>query len=126
MTLLNTTIRLFSKTKWFAWIWTILILIACSWPGKSMPEAPVVGFDKIVHIGLFSVWAVLWLMASRKKALIIILLGFAYGLGLEVYQQLLPFDRTFDWWDALADAAGILLGAGFKKVVLDRYLQRLY
>jgi len=126
MTLLNATIRLFSKTKCFAWIWTILILIACSWPGKSMPEAPVVGFDKIVHIGLFSVWAVLWLMASREKTLLIILLGFAYGLGLEVYQQLLPFDRTFDWWDALADAVGILLGAGFKNVVLDRYLQRLY
>ena len=37
--------------------------------------------------------------------------GMAYGLGLEFYQQLLPFDRTFDWWDAAADAVGVLLGS---------------
>ncbi len=42
----------------------------------------------------------------------------AYGLGLEFYQQLLPFDRTFDWWDAVADAVGVLIGYAFTKLVL--------
>jgi len=91
-----------------------------------MPAAPIVGFDKIVHIGLFGVWIILWLLASRDKTILFICLGIAYGIGLEFYQQLLPFDRTFDWWDALADAVGVLLGFGFKSLALDRYLQRLY
>ncbi len=50
----------------------------------------------------------------------------AYGLGLEFYQQLLPFDRTFDWWDAVADAVGVGIGYTLTKLALKNYLQRLY
>ena len=118
--------KFISKNPWLAWIWTFLILAACTWPGKDIPAAPVAGFDKVVHMGLFTVWTVLWLLAFPKKALLIIVLGFSYGLGLEFYQQLLPFDRTFDWWDAVADAVGVLLGFSFKTLFIDRYLHRLY
>ena len=123
---LQSLFKLISKNQWLAWLWTILILVACTWPGKDIPAAPVVGFDKIVHSGLFLVWSVLWLSAFPKKPWVVILAGMAYGLGLEFYQQLLPFDRTFDWWDAVADADGVLLGFSFKSFVIDRYLQRLY
>lgn len=119
-------LKYFSRYSWLAWFWTILILVACTWPGKDIPSAPVVGFDKFVHSSLFVGWATLWLLVYPRKSTTVILLGMAYGLGLEFYQQLLPFDRTFDWWDAVADAAGVLIGYGFKTLVLDRYLQRLY
>lgn len=115
-----------SRNQWIAITWTLLILLACSWPGKDIPQAPVVGFDKLVHAGLLVGWTVLWLLVYPAKSKTIILLGVTYGLGLEFYQQILPFDRTFDWWDALADSVGVLLGYGFKTLVLDRYLQRLY
>ncbi|KAA0993083.1 VanZ family protein [Dyadobacter aurulentus] len=114
------------KRPWIAWFWTILILAACTWPGKDIPSAPVVGFDKVVHAGLFIVWIFLWLLAFPKNGRLLIFLGMAYGLGLEFYQQLLPFDRTFDWWDAVADAAGVLIGYLFTTLILNRYLQRLY
>jgi hypothetical protein len=119
-------IRLFTETKWIAWLWTLCILLACTIPGKSIPSSPVIGFDKVVHIGLFGVWIVLWLLATKRNAIACIAAGIIYGVALEIYQQLLPFDRTFDWWDALADAVGVLLGYYFKIFVLDRYLQRLY
>jgi len=115
-----------SKNPWLAWTWTFLILAACTWPGKNIPAAPVAGFDKVVHAGLFIGWTVLWLLAFPKKALLIVVLGFLYGLSLEFYQQLLPFDRTFDWWDAVADAVGVVFGFSFKTLIIDRYLQRLY
>jgi len=118
--------RFISKNPWLAWIWTLLILIACTWPGKDIPTAPVAYFDKLVHACLFIGWTVLWLLVYPKKPLLIVLLGFSYGLGLEFYQQLLPFDRTFDWWDAVADAVGVLIGFAFKSLIIDRYLQRLY
>ncbi|MCF2490985.1 VanZ family protein [Dyadobacter sp. CY347] len=122
----QSTIDFFSRNPWIAWLWTILILLACTWPGKDIPSAPIVGFDKIVHAGLFIVWIVLWTLAYPKKARLFVLLGMAYGLGLEFYQQLLPFDRTFDWWDAVADAVGVLIGFGFKSLLIDHYRHRLY
>ncbi|MCE7068562.1 VanZ family protein [Dyadobacter sp. CY326] len=119
-------IQALSNKPWIAWFWTFLILVACTWPGKDIPAAPVVGFDKFVHSSLFTVWTILWMLAYPQKAALFVLLGMAYGLGLEFYQQLLPFDRTFDWWDAVADAVGVLIGFAFKLLVIDRYRQRLY
>lgn len=102
--------RYLSKYQWPALLWSALIVLACSWPGKDLPESPVVGFDKIVHIGMFVGWTILWLLYAPRKILLILPLGMAFGVFLEFYQQWLPFDRTFDWWDAAADALGVLLG----------------
>jgi hypothetical protein len=124
--LFSSLIKLISGKSWLGWIWTLLILVACTWPGKDIPAAPVVGFDKVVHSSLFTVWTILWLLIYPQKSRSIVLLGMAYGLGLEFYQQLLPFDRTFDWWDAVADAVGVLIGYGITTLLLNRYRQRLY
>jgi hypothetical protein len=116
-----------SRQRWLGWFWTLLILVACTWPGKDIPAAPIMGFDKIVHSGLFTAWIIFFLLTyPQKSTMLLIVLGMAYGLGLEFYQQLLPFDRTFDWWDAVADAAGVMLGFLVKTQILDRYRQRLY
>ena len=118
--------QLLTGKPWFALFWTFLILLACTWPGKDIPAAPIVGFDKLVHAGLFIVWTILWTLVYPKKAALFVLLGMAYGLGLEFYQQLLPFDRTFDWWDAVADAVGVIIGFGIYSIIIARYRQRLY
>ena len=99
-----------SRHRWPAILWTLLILLACSWPGRDLPAAPVVGFDKIVHIGLFTGWSFLWLVALPGRGTWVVLTGIAYGIFLEFYQQWLPFDRSFDWWDAAADGLGVLIG----------------
>ena len=91
-----------------------------------MPGAPVAGFDKIVHSGLFIGWISLWMLAYPHKAKMLVIIGMLYGLGLEFYQQLLPFDRTFDWWDAVADAVGVLIGYAITSILIRVYLQRLY
>jgi hypothetical protein len=119
-------INFFLGKKWIAWTWTIIVIVACLWPGKKMPEAPSMGFDKVVHGVLFFTWTVLWLSVYRTRTLRILITGLLFGMATEICQHLLPIDRTFDWWDALTDAVGILLGYYFKKLVLDRYLQRLY
>ena len=124
--MLKLVLNTLTQTKWIAWIWTLFILIACTIPGKNIPSAPVMGFDKLVHTGLFGAWIVFWLLATRENAWLIVAAGLAYGIALEFYQQLLPFDRTFDWWDALADAVGVVIGYYFKTLIMDRYLQRLY
>ncbi|MPR32278.1 VanZ family protein [Salmonirosea aquatica] len=116
-----------STHRWPALLWTFLIVLACTWPGKDLPEAPVMGFDKIVHAGMFIGWTCLWLLLFPKYRVFIMLLGVGFGIFLEFYQQWLPFDRTFDWWDAAADGLGVVLGLGFylllTKLVGSRYPQ---
>ncbi len=124
MPVLKLLITYLARHRWPALLWTALIVLACTWPGGNLPSAPVVGFDKIVHIGMFVGWTVLWLLLFPKNTWAVLLLGIAFGILLEFYQQWLPFDRTFDWWDAAADGLGALLGVGLhfilmKMVILD-------
>lgn len=124
--MLRSTFKSIVENRYLAWLCTLLIFIACVWPGKKMPEGPIIGFDKLVHVAMFITFAVFWLHIYPKRTLMIITIGFLYGFGLEICQQLMPFDRTFDWWDVLADTVGLLMGYGIKALILDRYLQRLY
>jgi len=110
MTAFKTIFSYLSSQRWPALLWTLAIIIACTWPGQSLPDSPVVGFDKVVHIGMFVGWSFLWMMLFPRKITAIFLIGIFFGILLEFYQQLLPFDRSFDWWDALADGVGTLLG----------------
>ncbi len=124
--MLDVIARKIFGNKWLAWFWTFLVVLACVWPGKDIPEAPMPGFDKIVHAGLFTTWTVLWLCIFPANTKWVVIAGIFLALGTEICQDLLPIDRTFDWLDALTDAAGIFLGWTFKNLILDRYLQRLY
>jgi hypothetical protein len=110
MTAFRNIFTYLSQQRWPAILWTLAIIVACTLPGQSLPDAPVVGFDKVVHIGMFVGWAFLWMMLFPEKTRFIFLIGIFFGILLEFYQQLLPFDRSFDWWDALADGVGTLAG----------------
>ena len=77
------------------------------------------GFDKVVHAGMFIGWTTLWVLLFPKNRLFLVLLGISFGIFLEFYQQWLPFDRTFDWWDAAADGLGVLLGLGFYFLLIN-------
>lgn len=110
---MKTLVTYLSVHRWPAIVWTILIVLACTLPGKSLPNAPILGFDKIVHVGMFVGWTSLWLLLFPKSRFFLVLLGIAFGIFLEFYQQWLPFNRTFDWWDAAADGLGVMVGLGF-------------
>jgi len=56
----------------------------------------------------------LWLFALANgqliRALTLVGLIVVFSFGTEWYQELLPFDRTAELLDAVADTAGALLG----------------
>ena len=81
---------------------------------KSIPHV-----DKLIHWVLFTVFALLWslFLGSRVKVevkwglgFLIFLAGSAYGMGLE-FIQLYFTNRSFSWWDGLADAVGAAFGS---------------
>ena len=97
-------------------VWTLLIFIACLWPGKELPHSDIPLIDKWVHFALFAPFVFLWLCAnpprSTRQYFILFLTGAATGFLVEILQYIFAFlGRSYDNMDILADAIGALLGA---------------
>lgn len=110
-------------TRAAATAWTLLILVLCTIPGRDLPDIQIVSADKIGHIGIFAVFGWLWMRTSPPSELdrhfkYVLLLGVAYAVLTEVYQGLLPFGRVPDVWDALANTAGLVIGAAFHRYIV--------
>jgi VanZ family protein len=94
---------------WLAIGWTIAIFVACSWPSSGMPNMS--NTDKWGHAGVFAIFGILWVWSGRKPGWVIGI-GIVYGMLIEIWQGVMPLGRSFDWYDGLADAVGVLLGVG--------------
>jgi VanZ family protein len=113
-------------TKWAraaAILWTLLIFIACLWPGKDIPKVSVPFADKWVHFVLFGVFSFLWLCSYPGKglgfAVIILLFSVFTGCLVEELQGALPaLGRTKDVLDVLADSVGGMLGVAAFRVLV--------
>lgn len=90
-------------------LWMIVIFILSSIPGKQFPEMPFPHFDKLAHIGLYSVLGFLLARAFGRKTIVVILVGVIYGLLDETHQLFVPF-REFSLLDLLSDTTGVIAG----------------
>ncbi len=101
--------------------WTVGILAACSIPGNDLPdlELDLLRPDKIVHFSLFLGFGWLWLRALprtlRFRLTLVLGLGALYAVGTEIYQGLLPWDRTPDVMDAVANLIGLFTASGIQR-----------
>jgi VanZ family protein len=104
-----------------AWSWTVLILALCWCPGNLLP-VPETGLriqftmnlDKLVHFGLFAVYAYLWARADGQPGLAnparVLLAGLFFTVISEL-GQLMPFvGRDASVEDGIADMIGVVLG----------------
>jgi len=112
-----------ASTIVFALIWLLIITILLCTPGTKLPKITwqdKIWLDKWVHIFLFMVLIILWSKAysgkkniqnnTRKIFFQIMILGFLYGIAMELVQKyFIPF-RSFDMGDILADGAGCFIG----------------
>jgi len=86
-------------------------------PGSAFPKEDwltKISFDKFVHIGIFTVLLFLWCRALRVDSLsgyfIAIIVAVMYGLLIELIQDRLITNRSWDMGDVIADFAGSLVG----------------
>jgi len=95
-------------------------------PGSAFPKEDWVSeiyFDKWVHIGIFTVLLFLWsrsLGVSRMTGFILlVLIAIIYGFLIELIQDKLVENRSWDLGDVAADfvgsIVGILVWKGYKK-----------
>lgn len=123
-------LRSYLKYNWPSIFWAAFILVICMMPGRHIPKITIPHFDKIVHTGIYIIFALLayygWTRQSGFQNLhsntlikIIILLSI-YGFTIEVIQETLTTDRHFEWLDELANASGSVIGALIGKDFIPR------
>ena len=95
--------------------WTLVMFIGCSIPGDGLPHA-FTSRDKLLHVGIFLIFGFLWRWLGYR-AWVVLLAGASYGLLIEIWQGVMPINRSFDLYDALADTAGTALGIGLAWVM---------
>ncbi|WP_457652902.1 VanZ family protein [Rhodocaloribacter sp.] len=92
--------------------WTLAIVVALSIPGESLPDVPVLGFDKLVHLAIFAVFGWLWMAALeaplRARTWGVLAAGLLFAALSEVYQGTLIPGRIGDVYDAVANALGLV------------------
>ncbi|SDK66443.1 VanZ like family protein [Catalinimonas alkaloidigena] len=107
----------------FTLLWAALILFLTLVPGQNLPEFPnwqTFAFDKSAHMFVFSVLVLLAIVGFKKQSQslqlrlratpVAILGSVAYGMLIEIIQSFIP-ERSFEWFDMLANSTGCLLGA---------------
>lgn len=106
---------------------SLMILVAVLIPGRDLPDVDIGSYDKLIHFGMFVVWALAARYDFRTKPsryYLVFLGGILFSLFTEVLQ--LPVEgRTFDPYDMAADGVGIIAGllvSGPVLRILDRII----
>ena len=115
--------KFFISQFYKTFIWTSVILILCLLPKSSEPTEfwlfKLPHFDKIVHIGLYSILGFIMMFDTNKriKYAFYICIGYSIFLGetIELIQPLVG--RTNELTDLCANVIGCLLG-----ILLNIYL----
>ncbi|SFT11582.1 VanZ like family protein [Zhouia amylolytica] len=95
--------------------WTVLITVSSLLSFKELPSTGIEVSDKVIHGGIYFVFTVLWylVLVSYIKRNLLLKIGVVsalYGIIIEVFQYLMPYGRSFEPLDIVANCCGILLG----------------
>ena len=104
-----------ARWRWAFWACTLAVLVLALMP--IVPHImPSTGWDKSNHMLAFAVLAVLGLWAYPGRMVVLLLGLLAYGGLIEVLQSFTPH-RFAEWADVLADALGLIVGAGLGRLL---------
>ncbi len=93
---------------------TAAILFFTISPAENLGSSTLYQYDKLGHFSMFFIWTFLfglYLISVKKynvSLIAIFLAGTSFGIAIEVAQELLPFGRNGNIYDAIADALGSL------------------
>ncbi len=82
---------------------------------QKVPFSNIPFMDKIVHFSMYFLMMTVIILEHRKSLknsrnlFLFALIPLSYGILMEILQSTLTITRTGDFYDAVADAAGILV-----------------
>jgi VanZ family protein len=106
------------KKNLYSIIVALVLLYLSLTNSEKFQKAPLVNIpfmDKIVHFGMYFIMMSVIIIEHRKslknsgRLFLFALIPLFYGVLMEILQATLTVTRTGDFYDALADAAGILV-----------------
>ena len=103
-----TVFQLKNLLRYAATGWTIAIFVGCALPSDQI-GIDLSGRDKLIHTAIFLIFGLLWRLLGYGFGRVL-LAGLLYGFALEIYQGVMPINRSFELADGLADTVGTLLG----------------
>jgi VanZ family protein len=103
--------------------WALLILVVCGLPGSQFAaDAYVKHVDKIIHVILFGVLVLLFIVGFIKQANFpflrrntpskVFLFATIYGVLIEIMQGTICVGRSIEMGDLFANEFGSILGLG--------------
>ncbi len=105
-----------------ALIWTLLLTILSLFSLSRFPKIKF-GFDssdKLMHAFFYLALVLIWhlyfyvkfkLVLKKSFLFGIAIVAFVYGIVIEVLQDVLPYGRSAEWADILANTLGILIAS---------------
>ena len=84
---------------------------------NNIVETKINFFDKIVHAGAYLILTLSWLLSykkgtkSLKNHFLLAFAVFVYGIVIEVLQETIAVDRSFEMYDILANFIGCISGS---------------
>jgi len=100
----------------------VLMIFGSSFEGNSIPKSYIFTLDKLLHILEYYIFGTLlffvFLPASKKPAIISLIIGIFYSFIDELY-QLTVKGRDSSILDIVADITGLILGLVFIKIILN-------
>jgi VanZ family protein len=106
-------------------LWAVFTLVLTSIPGADLPEVPVGGFDKSVHLALYGTLGFLSVRAAAHArrpvgAAVRVLVAVALFAALdELHQRFIP-GRSMELFDWVADTLGAAAGGTLALVAARR------
>jgi VanZ family protein len=110
-------------------VWALLIFLESSIPASAIPESEIFRWDKLIHLCIYFVFALLIYRALsfegvspklRSFAAIITVFVIAlFGASDEYHQHFVP-GRSMDLFDWIADTLGAVLLIGFQSYLIWR------
>jgi VanZ family protein len=99
--------------------YSLALTVVCLIPSNKLPDVEVSFADKIFHSITYLVLTFLWFYSfvyrfkiERMKALIYAsVISVAFGIIIEVLQEILTETRSADLLDVLANSLGVLIAA---------------
>ncbi len=110
---------------------TVGILFLTLIPSQHLGESSLYQYDKAGHFALFFLWTLVFgfYSFSKKRSnaslVIIFVISSCFGIGIEVMQELLPYGRNGNIYDALADIAGSFTAVLFLYYIKNKYLPEI-
>jgi VanZ family protein len=92
---------------------SVLIIIAVLIPGQNLPDVSIGGYDKLIHMGMFLVWALVAQYDLGTKPLSRLVMLFFAGTVFSAMTEVLQIvveGRSFDMYDMIADIVGLIIG----------------